>query len=133
MPNSRSQQIEDLHFRILKMLHNKPNTSQREIAAELNISIGKINYCLKAMIEKGFIKLQNFSNSQHRWHYAYVLTPTGLAQKASLTVRFLKRKIAEYEALKAEIVALKSEMPNENQNDISDTDHIVFNPPSQSL
>lgn len=109
MPSTHAQQIEDLHFRVLKLLRDKPDISQRDLAAQLGISHGKMNYCLNALMEKGLVKLQNFSNSQHRWRYAYVLTPAGLAEKAALTGRFLQRKMAEYEALRAEIQALTQE------------------------
>ena len=109
MASTHAQQTEDLHFRGLKLLQDKPDISQRDLAAQLGISHGKMNYCLNALMEKGLVKLQNFSNSQHRWRYAYVLTPTGLAEKAALTGRFLKRKMAEYEALRAEIEALQAE------------------------
>jgi EPS-associated MarR family transcriptional regulator len=113
MPSTHAQQIEDLHFRVLKLLRDKPDISQRDLAAQLGISHGKMNYCLNALMEKGLVKLQNFSNSQHRWRYAYMLTPAGLAEKAALTGRFLKRKMAEYEALRAEIEALQSETNND--------------------
>lgn len=132
MASTHAQQTEDLHFRVLKLLQDKPDISQRDLAAQLGISHGKMNYCLNALMEKGLVKLQNFSNSQHRWRYAYVLTPTGLAEKAALTGRFLKRKIAEYEALKAEIEALKSELPEEGLNDISGLGSTTLNPRSQS-
>ncbi len=132
MASTHAQQTEDLHFRVLKLLQDKPDISQRDLAAQLGISHGKMNYCLNALMEKGLVKLHNFSNSQHRWRYAYVLTPTGLAEKAALTGRFLKRKIAEYEALKAEIEALKSELPEEGLNDISGLSNTALNPRSQS-
>lgn len=119
MASTHAQQTEDLHFRVLKLLQDKPDISQRDLAAQLGISHGKMNYCLNALMEKGLVKLQNFSNSQHRWRYAYVLTPTGLAEKAALTGRFLKRKIAEYEALRAEIEALKSDLPDDLAGDLS--------------
>ena len=115
MPSTHAQQIEDLHFRVLKLLRDKPDISQRDLAAQLGISHGKMNYCLNALMEKGLVKLQNFSNSQHRWRYAYVLTPAGLAEKAALTGRFLKRKMAEYEALRAEIEALQSQADNDTE------------------
>ena len=115
MPSTHAQQIEDLHFRVLKLLRDKPDISQRDLAAQLGISHGKMNYCLNALMEKGLVKLQNFSNSQHRWRYAYMLTPAGLAEKAALTGRFLKRKMAEYEALRAEIEALQSEADNDTE------------------
>ena len=132
MASTHAQQTEDLHFRVLKLLQDKPDISQRDLAAQLGISHGKMNYCLNASMEKGLVKLQNFSNSQHRWRYAYVLTPTGLAEKAALTGRFLKRKIAEYEALRAEIEALKSELPEEGLNDVSGLGGTTLNPHSQS-
>ena len=119
MASTHAQQTEDLHFRVLKLLQDKPDISQRDLAAQLGISHGKMNYCLNALMEKGLVKLQNFSNSQHRWRYAYVLTPSGLAEKAALTGRFLKRKIAEYEALRAEIKALKSDLPDDLAVDFS--------------
>ena len=115
MPSTHAQQIEDLHFRVLKLLRDRPDISQRDLAAQLGISHGKMNYCLNALMEKGLVKLQNFSNSQHRWRYAYMLTPAGLAEKAALTGRFLKRKVAEYEALRAEIEALQSEADNDTE------------------
>lgn len=113
MASTHAQQTEDLHFRVLKLLQDKPDISQRDLAAQLGISHGKMNYCLNALMGKGLVKLHNFSNSQHRWRYAYVLTPTGFAEKAALTGRFLKRKMAEYEALRAEIEALQAEVRND--------------------
>lgn len=132
MASTHAQQTEDLHFRVLKLLQDKPDISQRDLAAQLGISHGKMNYCLNALMEKGLVKLQNFSNSQHRWRYAYVLTPDGFARKAALTSRFLKRKMAEYEALRAEIEALKSELPEDTLNDVSGQSNTSFNPRSQS-
>lgn len=132
MASTHAQQTEDLHFRVLKLLQDKPDISQRDLAAQLGISHGKMNYCLNALMEKGLVKLQNFSNSQHRWRYAYVLTPTGLAEKAALTGRFLKRKMAEYEALRKEIEALKSELREEGLNDVPGLGSATLNPISQS-
>ncbi|WP_281990673.1 MarR family EPS-associated transcriptional regulator [Sulfitobacter geojensis] len=101
---------EDVHFRVLRVLNDRPGLSQREIAQELGVSLGAVNYCLRALVEKGQIKVQNFRASDNKLRYAYILTPRGMAQKAQLTGAFLKRKVAEYEALKAEIEAVKSEM-----------------------
>lgn len=84
--------------------------SQRELAVSLGVSLGKTNYCLKAMLEKGLIKVSNFRNSRNKAAYAYYLTPAGLRQKAGLTTGFLKRKLAEYQALKREIELLKAEV-----------------------
>jgi EPS-associated MarR family transcriptional regulator len=103
------QQKEDLDFRVLSLLQDKPDASQRELANQLGISYGKMNYCLNALIDKGLIKLENFQNSQHKFKYVYLLTPAGFSEKAKLTSRFLKRKVAEYKQLKAEIDALKNQ------------------------
>ncbi len=111
MASTHPQQTEDLHFRVLKILEGKPDISQRDLAAQLGISHGKMNYCLNALIDKGLVKLENFQNSEHKFKYMYLLTPAGIAEKAKLTGRFLKRKMAEYEALKAEIEALQASMP----------------------
>ena len=113
MPSTQAQQAEDLHFRVLKLLQDKPDLSQRDLAERLGISHGKVNYCLHALMDKGLVKLGNFQASQHKFKYVYLLTPAGIAAKAALTGRFLKRKLAEYEALKAEIEALQSEVGTE--------------------
>ena len=109
MNNKQAQQSEDLHFRVLKILQHRPDISQRDLADQLGVSHGKANYCLKALIDKGLVKLDNFSQSQHRWGYVYLVTPAGIAEKAALTGRFLQRKMTEYEALLAEIEALRAE------------------------
>ncbi len=84
--------------------------SQRELARELDISLGKTNYCIKQLLDKGLIKMQNFHNSHNKLAYAYLLTPSGIAAKVDLTFRFLKYKIQEYENLKAEIEILREEV-----------------------
>lgn len=96
-------------FRVLRTLEARPETSQRELAESMGMSLGKANYCLKALVDKGLVKVRNFRNSRNKLAYAYVLTPSGAAAKAALTGRFLKRKMAEYEALEAEIEQLKRE------------------------
>lgn len=101
---------EDVHFRVMRLLEANPDMSQRDLAAHVGISLGSLNYCLKALIDKGFVKLENFQNSKHKFRYAYILTPAGIAQKVALTGRFLKRKMQEYEALKAEIEGLEDEL-----------------------
>jgi EPS-associated MarR family transcriptional regulator len=88
------------------MLQDNPDLTQREIAEKLGISTSGLNYCLKALIDKGWVKVQNFSQSKNKFGYLYLLTPQGVAEKAHLTERFLKRKIAEYEAIREEIDAL---------------------------
>lgn len=114
MSSRRSQQEDDLRFRVLRLLEEKPDASERELAAMLGVSNGKLHYCLKALMEKGLVKLGNFARSKHHLGYAYLLTPSGIAQKGRMTASFLKRKMAEYEALRAEITALQSEMSRED-------------------
>jgi EPS-associated MarR family transcriptional regulator len=92
------------------MLQDNPDMTQREIAEKLVISTSGLNYCLKALIDKGWVKVHNFSQSKNKFGYIYVLTPKGIAEKAMLAGRFLKRKMTEYEHLQAEIEALKVEM-----------------------
>lgn len=110
MASTQPEDLEDLHFRVLKLLQDDPALSQRELAHKVGVSNGKVHYCLKALIEKGLVKLGNFAESKHRLRYAYLLTPAGMSEKAGMTARFLKRKMAEYEALKAEIAALEADL-----------------------
>ena len=114
MTSRRSQLQEDTNFRVLRMLQANPDLTQREIAQQLGISTSGLNYCLKALIDKGLVKVHNFSQSKNKFGYIYVLTPQGLAEKAQLTSRFLERKLAEYDALQAEIAALKAEAASAN-------------------
>ena len=101
---------EENHLKVLRFLEANPLLSQRELADALGVSLGKANYCLKALMGKGLIKMQSFKKSQNKLAYAYLVTPTGITEKAGLTIRFLARKVAEYESLTLEIEALKSEM-----------------------
>lgn len=94
----------------MRILQENPDLTQRELAEKLGVSVGGLNYCLKALMEKGWVKMQNFARSKNKFGYVYVLTPHGMSEKAALTSRFLMRKIEEYEALKAEIDALKLEV-----------------------
>ena len=116
MTSRRSQLQEDTYFRVLRMLQDNPDMTQREIAEKLGISTSGLNYCLKALIDKGWVKMQNFSQSKNKFGYIYVLTPQGLSEKIALTSRFLKRKMQEHDALKVEIETLKSEV-DENGSD----------------
>jgi len=109
MTTRRSQLQEDTNYRVLRMLQDNPDLTQREIAQQLGISSSGLNYCLRALIDKGWVKMQNFSQSKNKFGYIYVLTPSGIAQKAALTGRFLQRKMHEFEALKAEIETLQAE------------------------
>ena len=91
------------HFNVLRKIHNKPKSTQRKLAGELGFSLGKLNYCLKALKTKGFIKMKNFEKNPNKINYIYVLTPRGITEKAKLTVNFMKRKMKEYDELKKEL------------------------------
>lgn len=101
---------DEYRYKVLKLLDQNPELTQRELARALGISLGKVNYCLKALIEKGMIKAGNFKNSQNKQAYAYLLTPKGLEDKARVTARFLKVKLAEHRALQREIEQLRQEV-----------------------
>ena len=108
MPKTRQQQLqEDTRFRVLSLLESQPDLNQREMAKALGVSLGGVNYCLRALVDKGLVKMHNFQESDNKLGYAYLLTPQGLKEKMALTGRFLKRKQEEYAALKAEIEALQ--------------------------
>ena len=91
------------HFDVLRKIQKKPKTTQRELAEELGFSLGKLNYCLKALHIKGLIKMQNFKKNPKKINYIYVLTPKGIAEKTKLTINFMKRKMNEYDELKKEL------------------------------
>ena len=91
------------HFEILRKIQKKPNSSQRELAKELDFSLGKLNYCLKALQSKGFVKIKNFQRNANKLNYIYVLTPKGITEKTKLTINFMTRKMEEYEELKKEM------------------------------
>lgn len=104
---------EDTHLQVLRILESQPRITQRELADELGVSLGKANYCLRALLDKGWVKARNFKNNNNKWSYAYLLTPKGIEQKTRITASFLKRKMAEYEALRKEIEWLKCEIEDE--------------------
>ena len=107
---SRQAQLqEDTHFRIMRLLEENPDLTQRELAEQLDISLGGLNYCIKGLMEKGYVKAENFQKSKNKFKYVYVLTPAGISQKVALTSRFLKRRLAEYEQLKEEIAQLEGD------------------------
>ena len=91
------------HFNVLRKINNKPSSTQRELAKELGFSLGKLNYCLKALKIKGFIKMKNFEKNPNKINYIYALTPRGITAKTKLTINFMKRKMKEYDELKKEI------------------------------
>lgn len=103
---------EDTHYEVLKILEGNPQVSQRQLAAEMGVSLGKANYCLKALVEKGLVKANNFKNSANKLAYFYVLTPRGIEAKTKISVRFLQRKMDEYEALGREIKQMQEEQGN---------------------
>jgi EPS-associated MarR family transcriptional regulator len=99
----------DVHYKLMRLLEANPEISQRDAARELGVSLGKLNYCLNALVEKGWIKVTNFRNSRNKAAYMYLLTPRGIEEKAALTVQFLQIKMQEYEALRAEIRQMRRE------------------------
>lgn len=101
---------DESHLKVLRLLESDPSLSQRELSHALGVSLGKTNYCVRALLDKGLLKMQNFRNSDNKLGYAYLLTPAGIAAKADLTARFLKVKVKEYEALKDEIAELQREV-----------------------
>ena len=111
MTNRGADFQEDIQFQVLRRLHETPDLSQRTLAKELGISLGSVNYCFQALVGKGWIKVQNFSHSQHKLGYVYLLTPSGISQRSKLTAEFLRRKLAEYEILRQEISQLEAELP----------------------
>lgn len=113
MTSNRTKLQEDTHFRVLRLLQENPEMSQRELAEAVGVSVGGIHYVLNALIDKGLVELRNFTAAEDKRRYAYVLTPKGIARKAALTRAFLVRKMEEYEALKEEIGALRKEIDDD--------------------
>lgn len=105
---------EDTRFRMLRLIEENPRASQREIAFSLGLSLGGVNYCLRALVVKGLLKIENFRKSGNKLGYLYLLTPEGIAERTHLTEAFLKRKMAEYEALHKEIEAVRSSIQSAN-------------------
>jgi len=105
---------DDAQYKLLKLLAERPEAPQRELARELGISLGKVNYCLQALIQKGYVKAGNFKKSGNKAAYLYLLTPRGVKAKAQISARYLERKVAEYEALKAEIAALRADIEHKD-------------------
>jgi EPS-associated MarR family transcriptional regulator len=106
---------DELKFRVMRALESNPNMSQRDLAKHLGVSLGGVNYCVKALIDIGWIKAGNFARNEDKRVYAYLLTPKGIAEKAALTARFLRRKMDEYDALKAEIAQLQAELASDER------------------
>jgi EPS-associated MarR family transcriptional regulator len=100
---------DEMRYKLMRLVEANPGMSQRDLARELDISLGKANYCVRALIRRGWIKATNFKNSQNKAAYLYLLTPRGIDEKASVTVRFLQAKVREYEALRVEIEQIRTE------------------------
>jgi len=100
---------DEIHYRIFKLIEAQPDISQRQLAKALGVSLGKVNYCLKALVDKGQVKVRNFQRNPSKRSYAYLLTPRGIEEKTQLTARFLKQKMTEYARLKQEIEQLQRE------------------------
>lgn len=101
---------EEISYKVIKLIEKDPEISQRELSKQLGVSLGKVNYCLRALIDKGWVKARTFKNSQNKMAYRYLLTPHGVQEKTVLTSQFLKRKLLEYEGLKREIEILRDEV-----------------------
>lgn len=110
---------DEYRYKILKILEANPEISQRDLARELDISLGRANFCLKALIEKGLLKATNFKNSHNKLAYMYLLTPSGIEEKSAITARFLKIKMQEYAALEAEIDQLRHEALQANKQQLN--------------
>lgn len=111
-----NKKFNEIHLQVLSHLQDKPHVSQRGLASELGVSLGSVNYCLKALMDKGLVKAENFSKSPNKLGYAYLLTPSGIREKTKLTTSFLKRKQAEYYRLEKEIADLESALAREAKN-----------------
>lgn len=110
MPATINTDIGENHLHLLRLIEAHPDLSQRALSRELGMSLGKVNYCLNALVDKGLVKVGNFHNNNKKLSYAYLLTPHGIKSKALITAQFLQRKMVEYELLKAEIAELKREV-----------------------
>jgi EPS-associated MarR family transcriptional regulator len=110
---------DEYRYKILKILEANPEISQRDLARELDISLGRVNFCLKALIEKGLLKATNFRNSQNKLAYMYLLTPSGIEEKSLMTAQFLKIKMLEYANLEAEIDQLRREAIQANKQQLN--------------
>jgi EPS-associated MarR family transcriptional regulator len=108
-----TQVDKEIHLKLLRYLADNPRVTQRELAEHLGVSLGKANYCLRALVEKGMVKARNFKNSAEKRAYLYLLTPKGFKKKAEISVRFLQRKIEEHETLLTEIEELRKEVHND--------------------
>ena len=117
---ARAREIqEDMHYRVLALVAANPTITQRALAEALGVSLGRVNYGLRALVEKGLIKIDNFKKSETKWVYAYLLTPSGVREKAVLTQAFLARKMEEFDALRTEIATLQAEVGNDPRSTVT--------------
>ncbi len=119
--NPHKTMNESIRYHVLKQIQDNPEITQRELAGITGVSLGKLNYCLKALVDKGYIKAVNFKNSRQKSAYLYMLTPRGIEEKALVTGRFLQRKMAEYDRLKIEIEELRVECDQLSVNSYQNT------------
>jgi EPS-associated MarR family transcriptional regulator len=117
MTSRKAQIQEDTYFRVMRILQENPDLTQRDLDEKLGVSVGGLNYCLKASTDKGWVNMQNFQNSKNKFKYIYLLTPQGIAEKMTLTTRFLERKLQEYETLKAEIEFFHQDVKSAGKKD----------------
>jgi EPS-associated MarR family transcriptional regulator len=110
LENTRTSTQEETHYKVMRLLEENPYITQRELHSLWGVSVGSVNYCLKALVDEDWVKMKSFAHSKNKFGYIYVLTPNGLAGKASITHRFLQRKIEGYESLKAEIDTLRAQI-----------------------
>ncbi len=108
---------QEIRYRLLQILSREPAMSQRDMAQRVGVSLGKVNYCISELAKRGFIKIVRFKSAKNKIPYTYILTPRGIQEKAKLTVRFLKRKLVEYEEIKRQIAELARELDEENDNE----------------
>ena len=120
--NGSARLKDEIAYKLLKLIEAEPHLSQRDIAQKMGVSLGKTNYCLKALVDKGFIKFQNFYNNKKKSTYIYFLTPKGIEEKAAVTYRFLQRKVEEYEEIKIEIENLKNEAAITKVTEVKDSE-----------
>ena len=109
--------MDEAQYKLLRLIDTRPELTQRELAQEMGVSLGKVNYCINALIDKGWVKARNFRKSNNKLAYAYLLTPRGVQQKGVITLRFLQRKVSEYESLRKEIAALRREVETASRSD----------------
>lgn len=128
MASRRDQRQQETHFKVIRLLDEDPSISTREIALRVGISNGAAYYCVTALVEKGFVKLKNFTKSKTKTNYIYELTPRGIREKAALTVQFLERKRDEYNELKLEIARLENELSEQRLKISTATKEGRYNP-----